>query len=193
MGNFQKGGGRGGFRSGNRGGDRGSQGDFKKKSWGNDRGGDRDRGSLTMHRAICTECGKNCELPFRPIAGRPVLCKECFGGKKDNRREGGFDFKERSDRRDFNDKPSFSFSKPVQNTDDLKKQISELNTKVDRLIALVEKSMKAKGDASISKGDPVIVISKEKTKTPSLKTIIEEAVVEKAPAKAKKVITKKKK
>lgn len=197
MGNFQKGGSRGGFRGGNRDDDRGSRGDFKKKSWGNDRGGDRggdrDRNPVTMHRATCAECRKNCEVPFRPNGDRPVLCAECFGGKRDNDRGGRSDFGARPVRREFNnDRPSASFSKPTQSTDDLKKQISDLNTKVDRLLALVEKSLKAKGDTSL-KGDPVIVFSKEKTKTPSLKTVIEEAVVEKAPAKAKKVVTKKKK
>lgn len=194
MGNFQKGGSRGGFRGGDRGGNGGGRGDFKKKSWGNDRGGgDRDRGPVTMHRATCAECRQSCEVPFRPNGDRPVLCNECFGGKRDNDRGGRSDFGDRPVRKEFNDRPSSSFSKPVQHTDDLKKQISELNTKVDRLIALVEKSVKTKEGVSVSKGDPVIVIKKETPKTASLKTIIEEATVEKAPAKAKKVVTKKKK
>jgi CxxC-x17-CxxC domain-containing protein len=190
MGNFQRGGdrgGRGGFGGGN-GGGRG--GDFKKKSWGNDRGGDRDRGPVTMHRAVCGDCGRNCEVPFRPNGDRPVLCNDCFGGKRDNDRGGRSDFGGRPARKEFNDRPSSSFSKPVQDTSDLKKQISELNTKVDRLIALVEKSVKTKEGKSISKEDPIIVIKKE-TKTPSLKTIIKKVVAEKSPAKTKKVVTKK--
>jgi CxxC-x17-CxxC domain-containing protein len=194
MGNFQKGGdrgGRGGFRGGDRGGNGGGRGDFKKKSWGNDRGGDKDRGPVTMHRATCAECRQNCEVPFRPNGDRPVLCSDCFGGnKRDGDRGGRGDFKA-APRREFNDRPtSSSFAKPTQNTDELKKQLSDLTTKVDRLINLFEKSLKIKGEADISKTEPVIVIKKE-TKIPSLKTIIKKAVAEKVPAKVKKVITKK--
>ncbi|MFA5022347.1 MAG: CxxC-x17-CxxC domain-containing protein [Patescibacteria group bacterium] len=32
-----------------------------------------------MHQAICSECGKECEVPFRPTGDRPVFCNTCFG------------------------------------------------------------------------------------------------------------------
>ncbi len=32
-----------------------------------------------MHHAVCAECGDDCEVPFRPVAGKPVYCKNCFG------------------------------------------------------------------------------------------------------------------
>lgn len=134
MGNFQKGGFRGGNRGGSRGddrGDRGGRGDFKKKSWGNDRGG--DRGSLTMHRATCAECGRNCEVPFMPNGKKPVLCTECFGGNGD--RGGRSDFKDRAPRREFSE----TSVKSAPNLDELKKQLNEINSKFDRLIELVEK------------------------------------------------------
>ncbi len=52
-------------------------------------------------KAICGDCGKECEVPFRPTGGRPVYCKECFPRHKEsvgtfnprperNPREGGF-------------------------------------------------------------------------------------------------------
>jgi len=31
-----------------------------------------------MHKAICADCGKECEVPFKPQEGRPVYCKECY-------------------------------------------------------------------------------------------------------------------
>jgi len=31
-----------------------------------------------MHQAICSECGKECEVPFRPTGDRPVFCTACF-------------------------------------------------------------------------------------------------------------------
>jgi CxxC-x17-CxxC domain-containing protein len=32
--------------------------------------------------AVCSECGKETILPFRPTQGRPVYCRECFGKQK---------------------------------------------------------------------------------------------------------------
>lgn len=35
-----------------------------------------------MHKAVCAECGKECDVPFKPQEGRPVYCKECYAKKK---------------------------------------------------------------------------------------------------------------
>lgn len=35
-----------------------------------------------MHYAICSECGKECEVPFVPTEGRPVYCRECYAKRK---------------------------------------------------------------------------------------------------------------
>jgi CxxC-x17-CxxC domain-containing protein len=35
-----------------------------------------------MHKAVCSECGKECEVPFKPTEGRPVYCKECFSKRR---------------------------------------------------------------------------------------------------------------
>ena len=37
-----------------------------------------------MHKAVCDKCKKKCEVPFKPTEGRPVYCKECFAGMRDN-------------------------------------------------------------------------------------------------------------
>ena len=29
-------------------------------------------------KATCSECGEECEVPFRPTQGKPVYCKECY-------------------------------------------------------------------------------------------------------------------
>ncbi|HLG23849.1 MAG TPA: CxxC-x17-CxxC domain-containing protein [Candidatus Nanoarchaeia archaeon] len=31
-----------------------------------------------MHEATCAQCGKQCEVPFRPINNKPVYCSNCF-------------------------------------------------------------------------------------------------------------------
>ena len=43
---------------------------------------DFDRRPREMHKAICSECKKECEVPFKPTEGRDVFCKECFAKKK---------------------------------------------------------------------------------------------------------------
>lgn len=42
------------------------------------RGGGQRSSSRTETRAICSQCGKETTVPFRPTQGRPVLCRDCF-------------------------------------------------------------------------------------------------------------------
>jgi len=35
-------------------------------------------GPRTMHKAVCSDCGKECEVPFKPTEGKPVYCRECY-------------------------------------------------------------------------------------------------------------------
>ena len=42
----------------------------------------RDFGPREMHKAVCSECGKDCEVPFKPTEGKPFFCKDCFMKKK---------------------------------------------------------------------------------------------------------------
>ena len=39
-------------------------------------------GPREMHKAKCSECGKDCEVPFKPTEGKPVYCRDCFRQKK---------------------------------------------------------------------------------------------------------------
>jgi len=36
----------------------------------------------TLHKAVCADCSKECEVPFRPSQDRPVYCKDCFSKRK---------------------------------------------------------------------------------------------------------------
>jgi len=57
-------------------------------------GGDRDRGNRfnnrgggsfqprQMHKAKCSECGQDCEVPFKPTEGKPVFCRECYNKRR---------------------------------------------------------------------------------------------------------------
>ena len=39
-------------------------------------------GPREMHKATCSECKQECEVPFVPTPGKEVFCKECFAKKK---------------------------------------------------------------------------------------------------------------
>ncbi|MFC1666526.1 CxxC-x17-CxxC domain-containing protein [Candidatus Omnitrophota bacterium] len=49
-------------------------------------GGGYGGGSREMHKAICADCSKECEVPFKPSGDRPVYCKDCFSKRKNERR-----------------------------------------------------------------------------------------------------------
>jgi CxxC-x17-CxxC domain-containing protein len=49
------------------------------------RGSSFDRGPREMHKAVCSECGKECEVPFQPTEGKPIFCRECFAKKRPRR------------------------------------------------------------------------------------------------------------
>lgn len=149
MNNYQDRGSRGGgFRGGNR--DGGAA--FQKKSWGADRGGDREK---PMFKATCSKCGKSCEVPFRPTGEKPVYCRDCFNANRDpNDSRGGSrpDFNRSAPRRDFGDKPNFrSDSRPDPRlslaNDDIKKQLSDISFKLDRLLSAIEKGTETKKES----------------------------------------------
>ncbi|KKQ28055.1 MAG: hypothetical protein US42_C0002G0010 [Candidatus Magasanikbacteria bacterium GW2011_GWC2_37_14] len=69
--------------------DRKSSGGFGRKFGGGKSFGgggrfDRDGDKPARFKAVCSECGDNCELPFRPSGERPVFCSNCFGKQQDN-------------------------------------------------------------------------------------------------------------
>ena len=44
--------------------------------------GDSNFGQRDMHKTTCSECGKECEVPFKPSEGRPVFCRDCYRKKR---------------------------------------------------------------------------------------------------------------
>lgn len=50
-------------------------------------GGGFSSGPREMHKATCSDCGKECEVPFKPSSDssgnpRPVYCRDCFKNHK---------------------------------------------------------------------------------------------------------------
>ena len=88
-----------------RGGDNNSQGrDFGKRDYGEKRFGGGDRERPQMHEATCSDCGKRCEVPFKPSGDRPIYCSDCFSSHRESPSSDN-----RSPRRDFERSSSNSF------------------------------------------------------------------------------------
>lgn len=142
------GGGHGGHGGGF--GGRGGRSSFGGNKGGFLRGG--DRGPVTMHKVVCDECKKPCEVPFLPTAGKPVYCNACFGGK----REGGNNYKT---------PPRIDFGNDVKKVsgEEIKKQIEVLNVKIDRLAGMIEKMNAVKtvvAEQTVREVTPVVKVKK---------------------------------
>jgi len=62
---------------------------------GRDRNGGRSGfGDKRRYEAICDKCGKKCEVPFQPTAGKPVYCEQCFKKEKHSGAGGPDQFKQ---------------------------------------------------------------------------------------------------
>jgi CxxC-x17-CxxC domain-containing protein len=35
-----------------------------------------------MFPAVCSSCGKDTQVPFRPTSGKPVYCRDCFATRR---------------------------------------------------------------------------------------------------------------
>ncbi|MFH1238747.1 MAG: CxxC-x17-CxxC domain-containing protein [bacterium] len=60
----------------------------------------------SFNKAICADCNKECNLPFKPTGDRPVYCKECFAKRNPgNSSKGKYDNAPRE--RDFSGERHF--------------------------------------------------------------------------------------
>ena len=62
---------------------RNNEGGYNSGGYGG--GGGYSSGPREMHSAVCSSCGKETEVPFRPTAGKPVYCRECFAEQRASR------------------------------------------------------------------------------------------------------------
>lgn len=136
------GGNRGGFKpSGGRprfgGGRPGGRPDFNRSR--DDRGGERPE----MFTATCANCGKQCEVPFRPTGERPVYCSDCFRdktrGESPSDRGRGGEFSRYSEPRSTPSRSPMPEQATDKRIDDLKKQLEATNNKLDMVLQLIRK------------------------------------------------------
>lgn len=45
-------------------------------------GGSNDRQQREMFDIVCSACGASAQVPFKPTAGKPVFCRDCFQANK---------------------------------------------------------------------------------------------------------------
>lgn len=97
-------------------------------------GGSRDDRHFQKFDAICSNCGKKCQVPFRPDGIKPVYCSDCFGAPRDGMANKGKNFS-----------PRESFSRPAaapqgggKSIADLERQIGAMNTKIDTMLKILE-------------------------------------------------------
>ena len=52
------------------------------RDFGRGRDSDRPRfdrsNDRQLHKVTCDGCKEECEVPFKPTQGKPVLCRDCF-------------------------------------------------------------------------------------------------------------------
>lgn len=136
----------------NRGGGRGFGG-------GRDRGGRDSRSSFRndapreMFKTVCSNCGKDCEVPFKPTSGKPVYCSDCFETMGGRNTDSG-----RNERPERRDRPSFDRHQTPAPRVDNSKQLDDLNRKLDKIIELLTPKV-----AEVSVAEEV------KVKTPKVK------------------------
>lgn len=156
------------FGGGNR--NRGDRGGYRG---GRGSGDERPR---QMFSAVCSKCGKQCELPFRPTGEKPVYCQDCFKkqpyvpGRNSNGADGP---------RPYHPQPFAPQSARTAGNDGveaMKRQLDNLESKVNRLLDLATKILE-KGNAPTA----VPAATSEKTEKVKPKT-----GTKAAPAKKKK-------
>lgn len=65
----------------------------RRRDSGRGRGRDdaygRERRPVEMTKVICSDCGEECEVPFKPTSSKPVFCSDCFTKKGGSSSRGG--------------------------------------------------------------------------------------------------------
>ncbi len=160
------------------------------KKFGGDRG---FGGPKEMFQATCAKCHNSCEVPFRPNGEKPVYCNDCFGGKEER---GNFTprFEKRDDRseRSFrpareerNDRP---FVKQDNGNEEVKRQLSDLNRKIDSLVELMKRVV---DKPEVKKEEKIV--KENKVNSASLAKVVKNVVATGAKKKEVKAVSKDKK
>lgn len=102
-----------------------------KKVGGWKSGGDRDE-RPELHDAVCNECGKSCQVPFKPNGSKPIYCRDCF--RKEEEGEPRFD--RPSFKKPSYEKPAYRSTPraPQNDNAEVVRELRAMNAKLDQLI-----------------------------------------------------------
>lgn len=118
-----------------------------------------------MFKATCKDCGSACEVPFRPVPGKDVLCDNCFKGNMPAKNKSGNDNKE---------------------------QLDQLNAKLDQILALLAPTTESKVKTKALAEKVIEVVEQveeiEKEKKTAKKTANKAVETTEEPVKPKKVV-----
>lgn len=121
-------------------------------------GGNRNFDRPRMHPAVCSSCGKDCEVPFMPTGNKPVYCSNCYSKSNDRYSEGGSNSQRQS-------------SAPAVvglNREELEREFERLNVKLNEIQRLLT-SLTMKGANPIKKKIPINTKDKKVKKTKQTK------------------------
>lgn len=145
----------GSFDRGNRGGGR----SFGGGGFGGQRRDFGPRGDRPLFKATCSNCGRECEVPFRPTNGKPVYCSDCFEkmgrGRQDNDRGG------RNESRPSGSNPNSA-------------QLDAISVKLDKIIRLLEPKVEA-----VISADPELNSGSKEEKSPKAKKSSKKGAIKK--------------
>jgi CxxC-x17-CxxC domain-containing protein len=96
-----------------------------------------DERERRMYTATCDECGKECQVPFKPTSGKPIFCDSCFSAMSKKRTDKGAD------------------------SGQLQEQMDLVNSKLDRIIQILE-SLTVAGKEPKKKSSAKKTVSKKK-------------------------------
>ena len=97
----------------------------------NDRGRDAGARHTELYPAVCSKCGKACEVPFRPNGRKPVYCRDCFSAERG------------APNRDFAPRPFEAPSGGDAEIAALKRQVAAMNVKIDTMLRILEGAPRA--------------------------------------------------
>ena len=115
-----------------------------------------------MHKTICSNCGKECEVPFKPNGSKPVFCRECFQSNRTGepvRRE--------------NDYAPRSQTPPPPPPPAHKEEFAAINAKLDKIMNLLI-TAKEVSKASVAVAVEPKTVVEEKVETPVEKVKLSE-------------------
>ncbi len=120
------------------------------------RGGRGDDAELFPAR--CSSCQMNCEVPFRPSSDKPVYCSACFNKKNSNAmRDFNKSHGERRDEVRSDVRPAYA-ERPMRvenqshaspHTEDIKRQLANLESKLNRVLEIVN-TLKSQASVAIT-------------------------------------------